>query len=299
MNDGLSAKTGQENDRLSNRISLRWSIPPRGPLQSSCLDATEAEGSRALNAVLDQIISTGKVQDDSGQQYTLHSHVSTEQGEFLQSLIREIDARTTLEVGVGYGISGLFICDALRDTKDARHYLIDPMQYSEWWHGVGLKNLRDAGYGDMIEFRELPSHLALPQLELEGVKLDFAFIDGWHTFDNTLLDFFLVDRLLKPGGIVAIDDTEWPSVNKTCRYIATNRKYKVLRCLGKGKQLRFPAVRKLMSAAARKSEVVSKLLRAELAIPDIDLGIVPHSRCVAFQKIADDDGRECFGHEEF
>ncbi len=252
-----------------------------------------------MNQVLERVLSTGKVTGDDGAELDLHSHVAPEQGEFIQGLIREINAVTTLEVGVGYGISGLFICDALSDTPGTRHFLIDPKQHSEWWHGAGLKNIRDAGFGEMIDFRELPSHIALPQLELEGVQLDFAFIDGWHTFDNTLLDFFLVDRLLRPGGIVAIDDSEWPSVRKTCRYIATNRKYRVLRCLGPGKRLSFPAVRKLMSKAARSSELVSKLLRAELAIPDAELGLLPNSRCVAFQKLEDDDGRECFGHEEF
>lgn len=254
-----------------------------------------------MNAVLDRILSTGAVQADDGTPFTLHSHVSPEEGEFLQRLVREAHARTTLEVGVGYGISGLFICDALRDVagEAGKHYLIDPMQHSEWWHGVGLKNLRDAGYANMIDFRELPSHLALPELEREGVKIDFAFIDGWHTFDHSLVDFFLVDKLLRPGGILAVDDTQWPSVRKSCRYIATNRRYNVVRCLGEGKRLRFPAARKMMSAAARKSEAVRKLLRIELAKPDAELGLVPNSRCIAFRKEADDDGRECFGHVEF
>lgn len=252
-----------------------------------------------MNQVLEQILTTGTVAAETGDRFELHSHVSRDQGAFLQGLIGEIDARTTLEVGVGYGISGLFICDAVADRPAARHILIDPKQYSEWWHGIGIKNLREAGYGELIDFRELPSHIALPQLELEGVTVDFAFIDGWHTFDNTLLDFFLIDRILRVGGIVAIDDTQWPSVRKTCRYIVTNRKYKVLRCLGPGKRLRFPAVRRIMSSAARRSEIIGKLLRAELAIPDSELGLLPNSRCIALQKLAADDGRECFGHEEF
>lgn len=252
-----------------------------------------------MNTLLEQVLATGQVTGENGEPLTLHSHIEPEQGEFLQQLIREISAVTTLEVGVGYGISGLFICDALGETPDARHYLIDPMQHSEWWHGAGLKNLRDAGFGHMIDFREQPSHIALPQLETEGVKLDFAFIDGWHTFDHTLVDFFLVDKLLRPGGILAMDDTQWPSIRKTCRYIATNRRYTVHGCLGPGKRLRFQAVRRLMSAAARRSEIVRKLLRVELALPDVDLGMIPECRCIAFRKIEDDDGRECFGHEDF
>jgi len=252
-----------------------------------------------MNQVLEQILSTGAVVADDGTRFDLHSHVEPQQGAFIQQLIREIDARTTLEVGIGYGISGLFICDALAHTPDARHILIDHMQHSQWWHGIGLRNIRDAGFGDMIDFRELPSHLALPQLEMEGVSLDFAFVDGWHTFDHTLIDFFHIDRILRVGGIIAIDDAQWPSVRKACRYIVTNRRYEVVRCLGPGKRLRFPAVRRMMSGAARRSEVVRKLLRAELAIPDQEIGLLPGSRCIALRKLADDDGRDCFGHEEF
>ena len=35
---------------------------------------------------------------------------------------------------------------------------------------------------------------------------DFIFIDGWHTFDYTLVDMFYADRLLRIGGYLLIDD---------------------------------------------------------------------------------------------
>ena len=83
----------------------------------------------------------------------------------------------------------------------------------------------------MIEFHDAPSYLALPSLVSQGVKVDFAFIDGWHTFDFASMDFFLCDLLLSPGGVVVIDDTNFPSVWKLCRFITTNRAYSVVRCL--------------------------------------------------------------------
>jgi len=36
-----------------------------------------------------------------------------------------------------------------------------------------------------------------------GVKIDFAFVDGWHTFDYTLIDFFYIDKILRSGGLVS------------------------------------------------------------------------------------------------
>lgn len=38
---------------------------------------------------------------------------------------------------------------------------------------------------------------------------DFAYIDGGHTWDVTGFGFFLVDRLLAPGGWVLFDDLDW------------------------------------------------------------------------------------------
>lgn len=40
-------------------------------------------------------------------------------------------------------------------------------------------------------------------------RFDFAFIDGGHTWDVTGYGFFLVDRLLAPGGWIVFDDLDW------------------------------------------------------------------------------------------
>jgi len=34
------------------------------------------------------------------------------------------------------------------------------------------------------------------------VTVDFAFIDGNHVFEYVLVDFFLIDKLLRPGGAI-------------------------------------------------------------------------------------------------
>ena len=87
--------------------------------------------------------------------------------------------------------------------------------------------LKRAGFWDMIEFHELPSYLCLPELERRGVKIDFAFIDGNHTFDYVLVDLFLIDKLLNVNGIIVLDDANYASVKKVCRYALTNLPYVV------------------------------------------------------------------------
>lgn len=52
-------------------------------------------------------------------------------------------------------------------------------------------------------------------------RFDFCFLDGGHTWDVTGFAFFLVEKLLKPGGWLLFDDLRWtmararsPSVQK-------------------------------------------------------------------------------------
>jgi hypothetical protein len=49
-----------------------------------------------------------------------------------------------------------------------------------------------------------------------------SFVDGWHTFDYTLIDFFYGDKLLRIGCYIVIDDALHQGVEKTLKYLDTN-----------------------------------------------------------------------------
>ena len=104
--------------------------------------------------------------------------------------------------------------------------MIDPLQ-STRWHSVGVQNLRKTGF-TFWELIEQPSALALPSLLASGLKVQFALIDGWHTFDQVLLDFFYVDKLLEDGGIVAFDDVVMPAINRAVRYLLNYPNYRIV-----------------------------------------------------------------------
>ena len=245
---------------------------------------------RTMNPVLSEMVRLGVAGSESGKVHKIHSQIPTEEGFFLKSIVSEFKPRISLEVGLGYGISALFICDALSQIPEARHIVIDPHQVRPGathisFEGVGLENLRKAGYESLIEFHDAPSQLALPSLVSQGLKIDFAFIDGWHTFDFASVDFFYVDLLLRPGGVVVIDDTDFPSVWKLCRYITTNRAYSVIRCLpAPDVPLRLSPRNLAGDLMTRVSHTVS---RYSYRLTHHD-GLLPFSRCVAFKKEADD-----------
>lgn len=189
-----------------------------------------------MNEVLQSILSSRSVVTEDGITHPLHSNISDEEGVFLQEMIRKIRPKVSVEVGCAYGISSLYICEALREVNASKHIIIDPYQNFplgrgplSGFDGIGLANLRRAGYSDIVDFHDVPSYQYLARLDQDGTKIDFAFIDGAHTFDYVLVDVFLIDKLLRPGGVVILDDFSYPAIRKVCRYVLLNLPY---RCVG-------------------------------------------------------------------
>ncbi len=177
-------------------------------------------------AILERILATGNVTDDRGNQFPLHSGISSDEGDRISACIQRRGISRTLEVGCAFGISSLYICRAISQQSDPCHIIIDPMQSTQWQH-VGVTNLRRAGFR-FWQLIEEPSEIALPSLVKDGVTVQFALIDGWHTFDHVLIDFFYIDRLLEDGGIVAFDDLGMAGVNKAVRYILNYPNYSLV-----------------------------------------------------------------------
>lgn len=182
-----------------------------------------------MNPVLEEIITKGITRTVSGEEIKVVGQISDSEGRLIQKCINEIGAEVSVEIGLAFGTSALYICEALKKTANTRHYISDPYQmHAQSYGGIGLNNLKKSGFEHYVMFMEKPSHQALAELEQDNVKADFAFIDGWHTFDHVLVDFFLVDKILKPGGIVILDDTDWPAIAKVASFIEKNRDYEFL-----------------------------------------------------------------------
>lgn len=189
------------------------------------------------NPIIAEIYRTRVVRDASGMEYELKSEIDPLAGDDLYRLISSDNSIVkTLEVGCAYGLSSLHICEALRNRPCASHTIIDPSQMDAW-HGVGVAQLDRAG----IEFFNLisePSELALPSLlRSQPESFDFIFIDGWHTFDHTMLDLFYANRLVRVGGYIAIDDCNWRSVSAAVSYYINYPAYESVRTPARAKPL--------------------------------------------------------------
>jgi predicted O-methyltransferase YrrM len=240
-------------------------------------------------SLLDTIYKSREVRDHHGNSHRLNSEITRDEGELIASLIHEHGFTRTLEIGCAFGISSLFICQALSRQPSPHHTVIDPGQFTEW-HGIGVNHLMQEGY-DFYELIEKPSEIALPSLLEQGRTFQLALIDGLHTFDHVLLDFFYVDRLLEDGGIVVLDDLQLPAIRKAARYIAGYPTYKIV---ATGRQSVYPPSlrRRLFERPLRilngllPSAYASQVFDDSFRRTDSQLGLV--SEMVAFQKTGPD-----------
>lgn len=179
--------------------------------------------------ILRDMYVTKKAPDLCGRVWDLElAGVSEQTGALLYDLVREVRPKQTLETGFAYGFSALFILQALVDNGVGVHKAIDPVE-THRWHGIGLANVKRAGFERIFTLLEEPSQLALPAHYGKGFKIDFAFIDGSHLFDETLLDAYYMDRMLAPGGLIVLDDWDWlPAVRAAANFIETNLSYEVI-----------------------------------------------------------------------
>jgi predicted O-methyltransferase YrrM len=178
--------------------------------------------------LIDRIYETGKVEAPDGSALDAFPEALPERhARELARLVRELNLVRTLETGMAYGLSTLAICGVHEQRGEGEHIAIDPYQSTDW-RGIGRLNLERAGLAHRARLIEARSDEVLPRLRDDGVRIDFALIDGLHLFDAALVDFFHADRMLETGGIVVFHDTWMPAIAQVAGFVQANRAYEPL-----------------------------------------------------------------------
>jgi predicted O-methyltransferase YrrM len=127
-----------------------------------------------------------------------------------------------IEIGLAYGSSALAIGEALvsQENRAAKHVVIDA--YQRHFGNAGWEAITAAGLSNLCTLVTDRSALVLPRLVTEGFAADAAFVDGSHIFHNVFVDLYFLRELVRPGGLILIDDCQWPSVATAVRYFEVN-----------------------------------------------------------------------------
>jgi len=154
-----------------------------------------------------------------------HKGVAVEYAVGLHRAVLTRRPRTMVEIGMANGAASLAILSALSQLGGDRLLIsIDPGQASVFGN-AGLQNVAANDFVSLHRLIEEPDYLALPGLARQQLALDAAYVDGKHSFEYVLLDFFYLDKLLPVGGIIGFNDCGWTTIRQVLRFVVTNRKY--------------------------------------------------------------------------
>lgn len=130
--------------------------------------------------------------------------IGADQGQLMALLAKLVGAKRCLEVGVFTGYSSLAVALALPADGS-----IIAMDVSEEWTSIARRHWRKAGVEKKIDLRLGPALGTLDTLISlrQTGRFDMAFIDADKT--SYLAYYERCLELLRPGGLVVIDNTLW------------------------------------------------------------------------------------------
>ena len=145
-----------------------------------------------------------KLRQETSQHSASIMQISPDQGQFMALLVKLLGAKKTLDIGVFTGYSSLVVALALPEDGKVIACDRDPHVTA-----IARRYWQDAGVAHKIELNLAPALDTLDRLIREGESgsFDFAFIDADKRNYSNYYERAL--SLLRPGGIVAIDNVLW------------------------------------------------------------------------------------------
>lgn len=142
-------------------------------------------------------------------------YMSVKQAERMTGFIREHRLKDVLELGFYHGVSSCYFAAAV-EPLGGRLTTIDLASAGK--RSPNITELLEAcGLTDLVDVYFEPQSFTWRLMRMledgKGPRFDLVYLDGGHTWDVTGFAFFLVDRLLRPGGWLIFDDIDWSFAN--------------------------------------------------------------------------------------
>jgi predicted O-methyltransferase YrrM len=145
-------------------------------------------------------------------------HISRHQARALYDHVRESAPEEALELGTAHGVSAAYIAAALAANGHGRLTSVDSSAF-EWQNPAPAELLAALGLDDRVSLDRAHSTYTWflkDRIEARSDEhgncepcYDFCFIDGGKSWTTDGLAVFLVEKLLRPGGWLLLDDLDW------------------------------------------------------------------------------------------
>jgi len=139
------------------------------------------------------------------------------QGRLVYDHLRSCGAQRVLELGTAHGVSSAYMAAALDAVPGGRVTSVDRFHFGG---PQPEETIARAGLADRVELIRIPhsSYVWWLKEQIEQHSdddgncepcFDFCYLDGAHDFTIDGLAVLLVERLLRPGGWLLLDDLDW------------------------------------------------------------------------------------------
>jgi predicted O-methyltransferase YrrM len=147
-----------------------------------------------------------------------YGFMTAEQGKAVYEHLRSAGAHEVLELGTAYGVSAGYMAAAVDEngggsvTTVDRYHFTDPLSPEQILDEAGLSKRVNLVRIEHSSYNWWLKQQVEARTDRRGrcePVYDFCYLDGAHNFTIDGLAVVLVERLLKPGGWLLLDDLGW------------------------------------------------------------------------------------------
>jgi predicted O-methyltransferase YrrM len=139
-------------------------------------------------------------------------YMTIRQARRITDFLQQHELSECLELGFFHGVSSAYIAESLRERGAGHLTTIDLETVREKDPNID-RILTDLGLSEWVTVHYEPKSFTwrlMKMIEDSGSPpFDFCYLDGGHFWDVSGFGFFLVEKLLRPGGWLLFDDLDW------------------------------------------------------------------------------------------
>jgi len=183
-----------------------------------------------VSLLIDRFFETPmKVDRKGGLHDITRSSLRRSEALALAGLVCNLRPEKSIEIGLAEGGSCVAVSVSRRYLQLSKpHIVLDPFQEC-LTHGAGLIELKRLGLEDAIAwYPERSESFLHNQWERGETDFDFAFVDGGHDVGQKLTDAFYLNKVLRPGGVIAFHDALLFSTASAVYYLVKECGYSII-----------------------------------------------------------------------